>query len=80
MSLVLLFFICFFYFLIFLILEFELRVSLLQNRPSIACTTSLVHFGRDILDYLPGLAQTLILLISASQVTRITGVSDSAWP
>jgi hypothetical protein len=61
-------------------LGFELRASLLQSRCSTTGITPLIHFAL-ILEMgvlrtiCPGWPRTLILLISASQVTRIIDVS-----
>jgi hypothetical protein len=55
-------------------LVFELRASQLQRRCSTAWATP-VHFALDILQIIcPSWPWTTILLISASQVARITGV------
>jgi hypothetical protein len=62
-------------------LGFELRASCLQSRYSTTWATTPVHFALVILEMgvsqtiSLGWSQTMILLISASQVATITGVS-----
>jgi hypothetical protein len=59
--------------------RFEFRASCLQTRCSIAWATALFYsgyFGNGVLRTIfPGWLSTAVLLISASQVARITGVS-----
>jgi hypothetical protein len=69
------------YLFILVRLVFELRVLHLQSRHSAACTTPPANFALVILEMgvsgtiSLGWSHTTILLISASQITRITGIS-----
>jgi hypothetical protein len=63
-------------------MEFELKASYFQSRHSTTtCGTPLVHFALVILEMgvsrtiCPSWLQILILLISASQVTKIIGAN-----
>jgi hypothetical protein len=63
---------------------FELRTPHLQSRCSTASATPPVHFALVIFEIgsgtiCPGWPRTMILLICASEVVRITGVSQGAW-
>jgi hypothetical protein len=72
---------CMFDFFLFFWWAFELRASHLQSSHSTAWATPPAHFTLDILEMgvsqtiCPGWPQTMILLISAFQEARMTGVS-----